>query len=204
MPRKTSGLSTTTLNHFLINAGAIYVNLGLPDERLLGATRDGVTFTIEQDVAELEVDGSPGPFLGGRRVIEVRPRIEATILEVTAENLQLALAGSATADYTEPTEDGTTGTTPTHTAITRNRGIQASDYIANVAIVGQMSGSNENFIGIIYNALSDGEFSFETADSGEAGIELSLTGHFDPANITQEPWEIRIPKSTETVTSPTV
>ncbi len=199
MARKTTGLTTTTVNNFLINSGALYVNLGLPDERLLGATRDGVTFTIEQDVAEIEVDGSPGPFMGGRRIIEVRPRIEATILEVTPENLQLALVGSSVGDYTE---EGATAAT--HNAITRNRGIQLSDYVANIAIVGQMSGSGENFIGIIYNAISDGEFGLETADSGEAGIELTLTGHFDPANMDQEPWEFRLPKEITSITSPTV
>lgn len=201
--RKTSGLTTETVNRFLINAGALYANLGLPDERLLGATRDGVVFTIEQDVAEIEVDGSPGPFIGGRRILEVRPRIESTILEMTTANFKLAIAGSDSADHTEPNEDGTPGTTPTHTAITRNRGIMVSDYVANVAIVGTISGSNENFIGIVYNALQDGELSLESADSGEAGLTVTFTGHFDPANMTQEPWEIRLPKSVDTITSPT-
>lgn len=199
MARSTTGLTTNTVNNFLINAGALYMNLGLPDERLLGATRDGVTFTIEQDIAEIEVDGSPGPFMGGRRIIEVRPRIEATVLEMTPENLKLAIAGADTADYTE---EGATA--PSHTQLTRNRGIAVSDYVANIAIVGSVSGSGENFVGIIYNALSDGEFGLETADSGEAGVELTLTGHFDPANMDQEPWEIRIPKEISSITSPTV
>lgn len=198
MARSTTGLTTNTVNNFLINAGALYMNLGLPDERLLGATRDGVTFTIEQDIAEIEVDGSPGPFMGGRRIIEVRPRIEATILEMTPENLKLAIAGADTADYTE---EGATA--PSHTQLTRNRGIAVSDYVANIAIVGSVSGSGENFVGIIYNALSDGEFGLETADSGEAGVELTLTGHFDPANMDQEPWEIRIPKEITSITAPT-
>lgn len=198
--RKTTGLTTQTVSRFVINAGALYMNLGLTDERLLGATRDGVTFTIEQDVAEIEVDGSPGPFLGGRRILEVRPRIEATLLEMTPENLKLAIVGSTSADY----KDGT-ATTATHTEITRSRGILTTDYIANIAIVGTQVGANENFIGIIYNALMDGEISLETADSGEAGLGVTFTGHFDPAAITatgvKEPWAVRIPKSTTGTTT---
>lgn len=197
--RPTTGITTETVNRFLINAGALYMNLGLPDERVLGATRDGVTFIIEQDVAEMEVDGTAGPFMGGRRILEVRPRIESSILEMTPDNLKLAIVGSESADFTEEGE-----TTVTHTQITRNRGIIMSDYIASIAIVGTIADSNENFIGIIYNALMDGEISLETADSGEAGIGVTFTGHFDPANMAQEPWEIRIPKegtSIATVTS---
>lgn len=199
MARSTTGLTTETVNRFLINAGALYVNLGLPDERLLGATRDGVTMTIEQDVAEIEVDGTKGPFMGGRRILEVRPRLEVTILEMTPENFKLVLAGSDTADYTE---EGATA--PTHTAITRNRGIQMSDYVSNIAVVGTLSGSNENFIGIIYNALQDDDFEIETDPTGEAGLSATFTGHFDPANMDQEPWEIRLPNITTTTTSPTV
>jgi hypothetical protein len=195
--RKTSGLTTETVNRFVVNAGAVYINLGLPDEKLIGATRDGVTFTIEQDIAEIEVDGSPGPFMGGRRILEVRPRIETTLLEMTAENFKLAIAGADSADFTD---EGATA--PTHNAITRNRGIAVSDYIANVAVVGTLSGSNENFIGIIYNALQDGEISLESADSGEAGLGVTFTGHFDPSNMEQEPWEIRIPKEADAVTAP--
>ncbi|WP_455920527.1 hypothetical protein [Priestia megaterium] len=198
MARSTTGLTTETVNRFLINAGALYINLGLPDERLLGATRDGVTMTIEQDVTEIEVDGSKGPFMGGRRILEVRPRLEATVLEMTPENLQLALAGSDTADYTE---EGSTA--PTHTAITRNRGIQLSDYVANIAVVGTLSGSGENFIGIIYNALQDDDFEIGTDPTGEAELGVTFTGHFDPANMDQEPWEIRLPNITTTTTSPT-
>lgn len=197
--RKTSGLTTETVNRFVINSGAIYINLGLPDERLLGATRDGVTFTIEQDIAEIEVDSAPGPFMGGRRILEVRPRIESTILEMTAQNFKLAIVGSNTSDYTD-----SGATAPTHTAITRNRGIAMSDYVANVAVVGTLAGSNENFIGIVYNALQDGEISLESADSGEAGLGVTFTGHFDPSNMEIEPWEIRIPKEADSVTSPTV
>lgn len=195
--RKTSGLTTETVNRFVVNAGAIYLNLGLPDERLLGATKDGVTFTIEQDIAEIEVDGSPGPFMGGRRIVEVRPKIESTILEVTTANIKLAIAGSTSADFTD---EGATA--PTHTAITRNRGIVMTDYIANVAVVGTLANSTENFIGMIYNALQDGEISMESADDGEAGIGVTFTGHFDPNSMDQEPWELRIPKSADAITAP--
>ena len=43
------GVTTETVKRLFVDAGAVYVNYDEPDERLLGATRGGNTFTIEQE-----------------------------------------------------------------------------------------------------------------------------------------------------------
>ena len=179
---KYHGITTETVKRLFVDAGSVYVNYVEPDERLLGATRGGNTFTIEQDVREIEVDGARGPVKGLRRIIEVRAQIVANLLEMTAENLKAALAG-ATVE-----ENGT------HDIITRKLTIKDSDYLKNVALVGEISGSQEPVICIVKNALADGNFSINTADKDEAGIDITFTGHIDPEYLDEEPWEIRFPK----------
>ena len=62
-----------------------------------------------------------------------------------------------------------------------------------MALVGEISGSQEPVICIIKNALVDGNFNIDTADKEEAGLEVTFTGHFDPDEMDEEPWEIRFP-----------
>lgn len=177
------GITTETVKRLFVDAGAVYLNYGEDNERLLGATRGGNTFAIEQEVREIEVDGARGPVKGLRRVTSVRAQIVANLLEMTTENLKAALAG-ATVE-----ENGT------HDIITRKLTIKDSDYLKNVALVGEISGSQEPVICIVKNALSDGNFSVNTADKDEAGLEVTFTGHFDPQSLDEEPWEIRFPKA---------
>lgn len=183
------GLRTETVDHFIVDAGAVYLNYELPTERLLGATRGGNTFTIEQDVREIEIDGAPGPVKGARRIIEVRPRMSTNLLEITRENLLMAIPGAVSV----PLPDAAAAT---HDSITRSRNITNADYIENVALVGTVSGSDEPIIIILENALQDENFEIGTEDRDESVLEVQFTGHFDAANMGREPWEIRYPRIT--------
>lgn len=188
-PYRRHGITTKTVDHFLVNAGAVYINLGEADERLLGATRGGSTFNIEQDVYEPEIDGSPGPLKGTRRIIESRAQLTTNLLEVTKENVMMAIAGSSSIPYPDPTAT-------THDEITRSRNIVAADYVKNMALVGTISGSDEPVIFLIYNALQDENFEIGNEDRGEGVLELTFTAHFDPADMSKEPWAIRYPRAT--------
>ena len=188
-PYKRHGIRKETVDYFLVDAGAVYVNLGLENERLLGATRGGNSFAIEQEIYEPEIDGSPGPLKGTRRIIEVRPRLTANLIEVTRENILLALAG---ADST-PTPDTTAAT---HDSITRTRNIIGADYIKNIALVGTISGSDEPAIFMVKDGLQDENFELGSENRGEGVLTITFTGHFDPDNMGVEPWEIRYPRRT--------
>ena len=177
------GVTTETAKRMILDAGAIYINYDEVDERILGATREGSTFVVEQDVREIEVDGLRGPTKGFRRVIEEHVRLTVNLLEMSAENVSLALIGSSI------TSDGT------FDVIKRSLDMSDITYIKNVAIVADYTDdSGEPVIIIIKNALMDGEFSLEFTDKEEGSVELQFTGHFDPAgDLDESPFEIRFP-----------
>lgn len=195
MPKKTTGVTSTSFDNFLIDAGAVYINYDLADERILGATNGGNSFQIETEIRSMEVDGLRQDAIGQKRIINVSARITVNLIELTAENVSLALAGSTIADYTPAG-----GTAATHDSITRSRNLATFDYIQNIALVGKMQGKTDNFVGILYNALSDGGIELGMEDEGEASIELAFTAHVDPDTILDdgtftEAWDIRLPKA---------
>ena len=181
-----TGITTNTVRRFFVDAGAVYLNYGEGNQRLLGATKGGNTFTIEQEIREMEADGARGPMKGGRRIIRSVARCVANLVEITADNIVVMLPGAAKEDF--PAEIG-----KTHDKITRIRDIQDGDYINNVALVGKITGADENFIGIVENVLADGNISANAVDKDEAAVEVQFTAHFDPADMDTEPWEIRQP-----------
>ena len=190
----THGVTTETVERFYVDAGAVFLNYGEADERPLGATRGGNTFTVEQDVREMEIDGLPGPLAGARRIVTVRPTIEANLLELGTDNMLLALTG---AEATAIDQDGGGGGN-THDSIRRSRSIALSDYITNIALVGEVLGTTRRGIFIVYNAISTENFEIGTSDEDEAVLTLTLAGHFNAADldatgVAEEPWEIRWP-----------
>lgn len=73
--------------------------------------------------------------------------------------------------------------------------IEDSDYITNVAIVGNVSGKTYPVICIVKNALAEGPFSLSTAPRDEAVPSIVFTGHYDPSDLDDEPWEVKYPKT---------
>lgn len=195
MARKSAGVSSASVQNFVIDAGAVYVNLGEPEERLLGATRGGNSFEIEHDIKLVEIDGVRGASMGARRVVESNARIVANLLEITTENILLAIAGADATDWTDPSiEPAPVGAS--HDMIRRTRNISDLDFIKNIAIVGRVSGSEENIICMVYNALSDEGFSLGLEDREEGVLEVTFTAHYDLDDVDTEPWSVSFPKAT--------
>lgn len=185
----THGITTETVKNFMVGAGAVFINFGLEDERILGATSGGNTFSIEQDVREAEPDGRPGPVKGMRDIVEVRPRLSVSLMEMSAANFKMAIAGSEIRPYPDPTA-------ATHDEIFRNRQLNwDTDYIKNIALVGKIKGSEQPAVFMIENGLQDENIELGTEDREEAVLEVTFTGHFDPANMDEEPWKILFPKT---------
>lgn len=93
-----SGLSGDTAKRILVDAGAVYLNYGLPGERLLGATRGGNEFNPGRTLKDVEVDGVKGSTKGLRRVTEVRPQLTCNLIELSLDNLVKAIAGANQAE----------------------------------------------------------------------------------------------------------
>jgi hypothetical protein len=182
----THGITSSTYDkRIIVDAGAVYKNYGQAGEALLGATRGGNTFVIETDYRDMPVDGAHGMVKGGRRITNVVARITANFIEVVSANIGIALPASASASFGGGT----------HTSWTRALQIATADYLTNIAIVGEVNGATNAFVGILSNPIADGNFELSFADKDESVLAVTFTAHFDPAALATEPWEIRWPAS---------
>ncbi len=93
-----SGITSKTPDSIFIDAGAVYLNYGLADQRLLGATRGGNTFNLNRVIKNIEADGLKGAVKGMKRVTEVNPQITANLIELSVANLVAAIAGAKQED----------------------------------------------------------------------------------------------------------
>jgi hypothetical protein len=130
----------------------------------------------------MEFDGVPGPMIGGERVVGINATISAAFVEISKELLALAQPGS---------DIDAVGAT--HNKISRDRDITAADYLGNLAIVGNVSGSSEYVICVIKNALSDGKLEISMADKDESAPKLTFKAHYDISDLNTEPWAIYYP-----------
>lgn len=182
------GVTTDTYKKLIIDSGAIYKNYGEGGEALLGATRGGNTFTIETEYRIMEVDGAKGPVKGMRRITGVVVSIVANFLEISPTVLNLALPGSAVADYPVAPAD------KTHDSVTRALAIAIGDYYTNVAIVGEVTGNATHpIVCLISNVIADGNLEIAHTDNDEGVIPVTFKAHFDTSDLDTEPWEIRFP-----------
>lgn len=188
---RNHGITADTYKKFIVDAGEVYAgwtDFGTPGT-LLGATRGGSSLTVEQEIREMEVDGARGPVKGGRRITMVKATLTVNIIEHTAANFKRALAGADVADF---------GTPANWDAVTRSLDIQDADYLNNICIVGEVSGSANGVAIKLDNALADGNFELSFADKDEGVLSTTFTAHFDPANLGAdndiEPWTIYMPK----------
>jgi hypothetical protein len=78
--------------------------------------------------------------------------------------------------------------------------IATSDYCENIALAGNLAGTDEPIVCIIKNALADGRLQLSVSEKAHAVLPVQFTAHFDPANLDEEPWEIRYPQATTTTT----
>jgi len=176
------GITANTTKRYLVDEGAVYLDYGEGTELLLGATRGGNRFMVEQEVREMEVAGAKGPVKGGSRVVRSVPKIVANMLEITTEAIKRSLPGADVDAITN------------YDKITRDREIALSDHLVNVALVGRVSGSANPAIFIIKNPLGgEGGLTIQMSDKDEGVIEITFTGHYDPTDMDTEPWEIRYP-----------
>lgn len=177
------GITANSYKRFIIDAGAAYT--GFTDfstpGTLLGATKGGSQFTIEQEIKEMEVDGARGPVKGGRRITMVKATLTVNFIEHTLANLMRALVGSSSATFDV-----------SYDAITRAIAIGDSDFLADIALIGEVSGDADGMGLKIDNTIVDSNFDLAFADKEEGVIAMTFTAHFDPSDLGSgtdtEPW----------------
>lgn len=185
---KRSGITTEALKNIIVDNAVVYVDYDLPNERVLGVTKGGSSFSVEREYRVMELDGIEDiQVKGAKRIISENAFINCSLAEMSPENIQIALAGSDI-DETDIEYD----------IITSRGQINNDDYMENVALVGTLSGTVKPIVCIIENVLGDGEFELATEDNDESAVDIQLSAHFDPEDMTRVPWEIRYPKIEET------
>jgi hypothetical protein len=176
-----------TYQKFVIDSGVVRKNFVDTTNygTRIGATRGGATFTVKTELRKMPVDGSKGDVMGDKRIMSVTAEMEVEFLELSPEIIALAIPGATTTE--EPVG------APTHTEMRRALQLALEDYIGNVALIGQISGSDHDVCLVLENALSDGNFALGMKDGDESTVKVKLTGHFDSADLDKEPWVIYFP-----------
>lgn len=181
------GLSCSTTSNLIIDSGAVYINYGEANERMLGATRGGNTFTVEEEMRTMEFDGMRGQMIGSHRLLGAIPKITANIVEWNYQTFLDILPGSVKTDI---------GTT--HYRITRSiQTLLASSYLTNVAIVGECTASTSNYIVCgIYNAVQLENVELPFNDKDESVATVTFSGCTSCSNLEDEPFWIDYPVAT--------
>lgn len=189
--KKITGITPRTPENLLLNAGAFFKSYDITKDtpetakaKLIGATQGGGSFSAVPNVRKIEMDGCSGNVKGLETIDDWVVTMVANVKEVTVNNLKMALGAADS----EPT------TTPAnYTKITGKTDFDDTDYIDNLTWIGTLKGSKEPVMIVIKNALSLNGLNLTVADKGEAVIPITLTGHYDPENMDDIPFEIHYP-----------
>ncbi|MBU3176092.1 hypothetical protein KPL47_06885 [Clostridium estertheticum] len=190
MPKSTNtiGLTSGTLQHLLVDAGAVYKNYALANEALIGATSGGNEFDIKPKTRDIKVDGIKGTVKGLTQLVSTEVTLKVNMLEITTDTLKMALMA-----------DVDTESNPDYDIITGKNNIELSDYIDNIALVGTISGSTLPIVIILKNAISTDGIKFSNKDAADNLLPITFTANVDPKVPKASVYEIHYPKITDGV-----
>lgn len=181
-----SNLTLAQIENVIIEAGVVYVDYGEPTERRLAPTRGGNTFVVEQEVKIIERDGARGKEKGLRRIVTENATLTVQLMNLSQDNLKLALPGADLSLGVITNGDGS---------------IPDGDYLKNITLIGDTMGGETKVI-TLYNALSDNGLSLGMTPKDESVVELQFSAHYDPTNLSSPIYKIEEvpPAGTYTVT----
>ena len=188
-----SGFTAKTAERLLLGAGAFFKNFdpatdtyetALAAGKVIGATQGGGTFSAVPTVRRIEIDGVKGAAKGLETVDEWVVTMTANVKEISADTLKLTLGAGVADEAAKPAG---------YTKITARAEITEGDYLDNITWVGRLSGNDKPVIIIVKNALSTNGLTLTVADKAEATIPLTVTGHYDAADLDSVPFEIYYP-----------
>jgi len=193
-----SGLSTLTAGNTVLDAGAVYLNIGITELEdasaadpiadaigvsgcvKLGGTRGGNSFSPNRVIRQMPVDGAIGPIKSFNRRQSSAPTLTVNMLELTTDNLTNAIAAANVA------------TAGQFTKITGGP-VEDTDYIDNVALVTTIKGETLPFVLVLFNALALEAPTFQTADEDEMVLSVTFAAHVTAADPNTEAFAIYRP-----------
>lgn len=192
--KKYSGFTDKTPEKLLLDAGAFVKNYVTGESfeeiktagRIIGATQGGGEFSAKPNARQVQVDGVMGRAKGLELIDGWEAYIKATIMEITPETLALSLGAADVVD----SQDGE------YQRIVGRDDVKDTDYIKNIAWIGNLSGSQKPVIIIVKNPLSLDGITLTPQDKNEAKLEITAYGHYAPDDLETPPFEILYPKVT--------
>jgi hypothetical protein len=164
----------------LLGEGTLYKDYGEISEAVIGATRGGTTFELERSIKEVEYDGVMGATKSMRRYEMCIPRLVINLLKINYTNLVYGL-NATVSDGSD--QDGT------YKKLTFDTDFNSTDVLTNLAFYGKKANGHYCII-FIYNAINNGNISFEWKAKDEIVSELTFTGCYGYATPTTPPVEI--------------
>ena len=150
----------------------------ISETNIIGATRGGGSFSAVPTIHQVAVDGAPTYVKGLERVDDwVIQMNVSNFLEFTDSALITALGVGASKD-----------TVDSGTKITVSGGIAAGDY-NDIYWVGDTS-DGKNIVIHLKNVLNLSGLTITMNERGEGTYPLTLTAHYDPADLATVPFEI--------------
>ena len=193
-----SAFTKNTAKNMQLDAGLLVKGLTdilnfngtIADEKKLGATSGGASFSATPEMRNIfeGIDGAKGNYKDGNVIDNWEITLTATVKEMTANNLKLAMA----------TADIATGNDK-FDVLTPRMEVKSTDYIDNICWLGTMKGSSEPMIIELKNVLNTNGISFTAEDKGSGSVELELKAHFDLSEPDEVPFNIYFPKQGRTI-----
>ena len=172
---KITGFNKRTKQNLLLGAGAIYKNFNVDEdtyasatEKLLGATQGGSKFEAKPTVRAIPVDGVTGDAKGLQVIDKWDVTLTVNMLEASAEVLKTSL-GAFKVDL-ESNEK--------YDVIKASDTIVDDNYIDNVTLIANKSGSDIPFIIQIFNALCTSGLTLDFKDNGNGIVAVTLKGYY--------------------------
>ena len=188
-----SAFTKNTAKNMQLDAGILVKGLtnilnfdgNISDDKKLGATAGGANFTAAPEMRNIfeGIDGAKGNYKDGNVIDNWEITLTATVKEMTAKNLQLAMA---TADISSSDDK--------FDVLTPRMEVKSTDYVDNICWLGTMNGSSEPMIIELKNVLNTNGISFTAEDKGSGSVELELKAHFDLSKPNEVPFKIYFPK----------
>lgn len=189
-----TGYNENTAKHLIIDAGAVYVNFDIKTDtletakaKLIGATSGGNEFSAIPTFREIKVDGVKGKVKGLRPLETWEVHLKTNLLEFNDSTFKYALAGAVTGTETINEKE--------YASIQGKNCVLESDFLDNITLVGNISGSQEPVIIQVFNALNNEGLTINMADSEDIVAEIDFEGHYSADKLDNPPFIIYYPKS---------
>ncbi|OLN21708.1 hypothetical protein BTO30_13475 [Domibacillus antri] len=191
-----TGLKPGSTKNFMIGPGAMYRNFDLANlangfgERV-GATKGGCTVSVDTEYHVVEIDGTLGEVQGAAWLVSAAAKLGVTMLEMTPENYLSMLPSFEKASHN------------TDYDIIRHNGSIAPPETNNLAVVGNLIGSDLPVIFVLENARVISGFELPLGDGKEdVTTDAEFQALYTEDNPTLIPFYILYPKGGSPVAPP--